>query len=372
MFETRKYLMGLSALVLFGAAACGDADTERAADEAVGDRADTEAMADGLASGSGSAMAEDDMAEDDMAEDEMSEDAMSEDAMEEPMDGMADEDGMDAADTEMSETSAMEGSGVQQAPEAMTLEAAAAGDWRGDNAERDQYRNPIETLTFFGLEPGMKVVEIWPGGGWYTEIIAPMVESTGGEYVAAVWEPGYASYSDAAIERFKTKLADNPEMYGTPDYTEFGPNAGPLVEPGTADMILTFRNMHNWLMRDFQDKAAQDFYDALRPGGILGVVAHRAREDEPQDMDARSGRVREDWAIDLFTGAGFELVEAADINDNPADTADHPYGVWTLKPVRRSPREGEEVPEGFDREALDAIGESDRFTLKFRKPEAAE
>lgn len=255
-----------------------------------------------------------------------------------------------------------------------TLADIVAGPTRTPEAMvRDKWRNPVETLNFFGLEPEMTVIEIWPGGGWYADIIAPYMATGGGVYVAAGFDPERAS--DRTLERisaFNEKYRGNPDLYGEVSISAFSGTTGPLVPEGTADMVLTFRNVHNWMGRDFADKAFTDFYNALKPGGILGVVEHRAKTDEPQDPKAGSGYVREDFVIAMAEAAGFELVEASEINANPADTADHPYGVWTLPPRSRTPREGEEGAEEFDAEKYLAIGESDRMTLKFRKPLTAD
>lgn len=259
--------------------------------------------------------------------------------------------------------------GAEAADTAMVdadLAAAVNGSWRSDEAKaRDQFRNPVETLEFFGVEPDMAVIEIWPGGGWYADILAPYIAAGTGQYIAAGFPPR-GGIENPRNAQFKEKMAAAPEVYGTPGFTVFGAESEALAEAGSIDMILTFRNLHNWMGGDYAAKAAEDFYAALKPGGLLGVVDHRAAD--PNAAYDNSGYVGQQTAIDLFTAAGFELVEASEVNANPADTKDHPYGVWTLPPSRRSPREDEEVPEGFDRAALDAIGESDRFTLKFVKP----
>ena len=249
-----------------------------------------------------------------------------------------------------------------------TLAEAVAGPWRPDAARaRDNWRNPAETLEFFGIDPRWTVLEVWPGGGWYTDILAPWINAAGGTYVAA-WppvDPGNAratAFRDQFLDRFQSPL------YGEVRLVEFGPESGALVAPGGIDAILTFRNVHNFLAAGFAEKAFADFYAALRPGGVLGVVEHRLPSSRVQDPRAASGYVQEDYVIALAREAGFELVARSDINANPADTADHPFGVWTLLPVSRTSPMGEPADPAFDQAAFNAIGESDRMTLLFRKP----
>ena len=245
------------------------------------------------------------------------------------------------------------------------LDAVIAGDWRGEDAARDGARHPKETLTFFGLQPGMTVIEVWPGGGWYTKILAPYLARTEGRYVAAGFDPASDSeYVQKAIARFRQAYIDHPETYGTIETATLGPDSDELAPPGTVDMILTFRNVHNWMSNGFAEKAFADFYAALRPGGVLGVVEHRASED------AESGYVRQDYVIAMAEAAGFELIDASEINANPADAGDHPFGVWTLPPTLRSAEYGQDPDPSYDSAAYEAIGESDRMTLKFRKSDS--
>lgn len=238
---------------------------------------------------------------------------------------------------------------------------------------RDQWRHPMETLEFFGIEAGDKVVEIWPGGGWYTNILAPWLASGGGTLVAAgfdiasVDDPERRARMEERLAEFQAAYAD--PRFGTIEYSAFSATSGPLTEAGTADAVLTFRNIHNWMAGGYTEKFFTDAYAALKPGGILGVVEHRLPSTAMQDPTASSGYVHEDFVKGLATAAGFEFVEASEINANPADTADHPFGVWTLPPnSATSGRDGVTI-EGFDPEKYKAIGESDRMTLKFRKPE---
>ncbi len=259
------------------------------------------------------------------------------------------------------------------AESAMTLEMAVASETRtAEEKARDAWRNPKETLEFFGVEPGHKVVEIWPGGGWYTNILAPWLAAGGGTLVAAGFDP--AAIEDAErrarteerIAAFK-KTYEDPR-FGTLEHSVFSNVSGPLTEAGTADMVLTFRNIHNWMGQGYTEKFFTDAFAALKPGGVLGVVEHRLPSTATQDPKATSGYVHEDFVKGLAAAAGFEFVEASEINANPADTADHPFGVWTLPPnSATSNRDGSTI-EGFDPEKYKAIGESDRMTLKFRKP----
>lgn len=268
---------------------------------------------------------------------------------------------------------ATEAAATEVAP-AVTLADIVNADLRSaEEKARDAWRNPAETLEFFGIEANDKVVEIWPGGGWYTNILAPWLASGGGTLVAAGFDP--ASVEDperraqveGRIEEFKNSYAD--PRFGTIEYSAFSAVSGPLTEAGTADAVLTFRNIHNWMSGGYTEKFFTDAYAALKPGGVLGVVEHRLPSTAMQDPTAASGYVHEDFVKGLAVAAGFEFVEASEVNANPADTADHPFGVWTLPPnSATSARDGTTI-EGFDAAKYVAIGESDRMTLKFRKPE---
>ncbi|MFN7056528.1 class I SAM-dependent methyltransferase [Hyphomonas sp.] len=258
-------------------------------------------------------------------------------------------------------------------PAGLSLQDVIASEHRTEAEKaRDAWRNPAATLEFFGVTPDQKVVEIWPGGGWYTNILAHWIASGGGTLVAAGWDP--ASTDDperrALIEQrlaeFKETYAD--PRFGTMEYSAFSAQSGPLTEPGTADAVLTFRNVHNWMAGGYTEKFFTDAFEALKPGGVLGVVEHRLPSTRTQDPTASSGYVHEDFVKSLAAAAGFEFVEASEINANPADTADHPCGVWTLPPNNRTNCAAAAAIEGLDPESFKAIGESDRMTLKFRKP----
>ena len=232
------------------------------------------------------------------------------------------------------------------------LKAVIAGSQRSDaDKARDQYRHPLETLTWFGIKDDLVVVEIWPGSGWYTAILAPFLKNRG-LYYAATFENA---------QPLKDNLAANSELYNKVALTELVPPAKTNIAPeGSADMVLTFRNVHNWMGRGWAEEVFTAMYRALKPGGILGVVEHRGHPAVPQDPKAASGYVNEDYVIKLAEGAGFQLLGRTEINANPKDTRDYPQGVWTLPPVLRL--------KEVDREKYLAIGESDRMTLKFVKP----
>jgi len=241
------------------------------------------------------------------------------------------------------------------------LKAAIDGSARSaDNKARDKYRHPFETLSFFGIKPDMTVVEVSPGGGWYTEILAPFLNEKG-QYIAA----GYDRDSEnervqAAIKRFEEKLASNPG-YSNAKVTELAPPDKVAIAPeGTADMVLTFRNTHGFMRGGTADQHFAAFFKALKPGGILGLVQHRGTGESPQEPKAPKGYVNEDYVIELAQKAGFKLVAKSEVNANPKDTKDYEGGVWTLPPVLTKGDEG--------KDKYMAIGESDRMTLKFMKP----
>ena len=257
-------------------------------------------------------------------------------------------------------------------PQGDWLEAAAAGAHRTpEYSTRDAYRHPVEVLRFFGVQPDSTVVEIWPSGGWWTEILAPALRDEGVYYAAgfALSAQRTPEYRRNAQKRFAEKLAAAPELYGAAIVTELSiPERIAIAPPGSADFVLTFRNAHNWLNGDYATEMFEVMARALRPGGVLGVVAHRAPEGRSIEDMKDSGYVTEALIIEMAEAAGLSLDGSSEINVNPRDTKDHPAGVWTLPPSLahcRDMREGEErdVCEAHYR----AIGESDRMTLKFRK-----
>ncbi|MEL0169702.1 MAG: methyltransferase [Pseudomonadaceae bacterium] len=232
------------------------------------------------------------------------------------------------------------------------------------NVTRDAYRNPEQTLTFFGVTPDQTVVEVWPGAGWYTEVLAPLLRDKG-TLVAAHFDPdSEVGFFKRSRAQFEAKLAEHLERYDQVQLATLDYDADtPITEPGTADRVLTFRNVHNWLAAgDGKAELMFDtFYAALKPGGMLGVVEHRAKAGTSLEQMIESGYVTEEKVRELAGNAGFELVAASPVNQNPRDTADHPEGVWTLPPTLRL---GDE-----QRAHYMAIGESDRMTLLFIKPE---
>ncbi len=274
--------------------------------------------------------------------------------------------------TETAETSApSETEAEATTPGVVELADAVAGSWREEGrSARDGARNPQATLEFMGVDPSGSIIEISPGGGWYTDILAPWFAGNGGTYIAAHFQ-ATSDYRRQSLEGFRQRYADT-SLFGTLDIVEFGDTSGPLADANSVDAIVSFRNVHNWMGGNYAEKAFDDFFAALRPGGTLGVVEHRLPSTREQDPRASSGYVTQDYVIALAEEAGFEFVESSEVNANPADTADHPFGVWTLPPVRRSQARGEPVNPDFDHAPYDAIGESDRMTLVFRKPESSD
>lgn len=258
-----------------------------------------------------------------------------------------------------------------QGPPVGSLEWAVAGPWRSKDRPRDAFRHPLETLRFFGLQPRMTVVEIWPGSGWYTEILAPYLAKGNGKYIAALFPSGPGSDpAQAALNAaFQERFSADRKLYGDIEFTAFGPLTGPVTAAGTADMVLFMRTLHSWMASGLAEKAFADAFAALRPGGVLGVVQHRLAPEEDQDPAAANGYVQEAFVKQLAAEAGFVFVAASEINANERDTKDHPFGVETLPPTRLTAPQGEPPNPAFDRTKYDAIGESDRMTLRFRKPE---
>ncbi|WP_341777562.1 methyltransferase [Luteimonas aestuarii] len=243
------------------------------------------------------------------------------------------------------------------------LRAAVAGEWRtAEFRARDGFRNPAETLAFFGLQPGHTVVEITPGGGWYAEILAPYLRD-GGTYVAAIVDPAALpegrgrDYQQRQKDALEKKFADAPAQYGQATFVAYDPAAPNFGTPGSADLVVTFRNVHNWRGSGQAEGMFKGFYDVLKPGGVLGVVEHRANADVPDDD--RTGYVGEAQVIAMAEAAGFTLDGKSEVNANPRDTKDHPNGVWTLPPGNNHDAE--------DAAKYQAIGESDRMTLRFIK-----
>jgi len=225
---------------------------------------------------------------------------------------------------------------------------------------RDPARHPYEELKFFGVRPTSTVVEVWPGGGYWTQILAPLLHDQGTYYAAFGPTDGPGEERLFAIDSdFKRMLEDKPSIYGKVKITEFGASHPKMAPPGSADFVLTFRNLHNWMGEGTAPAMLAAINRALKPGGILGVEEHRGSSAIPQDPQAVSGYVRQDYAIQMIERAGFKLVASSEINANPRDTKIWPKGVWTLPPVL--------ALKDQDRAKYLAIGEADNFVLKFRK-----
>ena len=252
-----------------------------------------------------------------------------------------------------------------------SLEWAIQGPWRAADRPRDIYRHPLETLRFFGLQPALHVVEFWPGSGWYTEILAPYLAKGDGEYYGAGFAtgPGTDPAQAALVANFERRFGSDRRLYGDVKFSAFGSGTGPVAPAGTADMALFMRNIHAWMAAGIAEKAFADAYAAVKPGGVLGVEQHRLAPDEDQDPAASNGYVQEAFVKQLAAEAGFIFVAASEINANPEDTKDHPFGVETLPPRLLTAAQGEAPDPAFDSAKYRAIGESDRMTLKFRKPE---
>jgi predicted methyltransferase len=240
------------------------------------------------------------------------------------------------------------------------LQQAIGGGQRSpDFVARDAYRHPGPELAFFDIKSDATVVEIWPAGGYWTEILAPYLREHGTYYVAGPPHGTGNQGTEAAISTFRRKLDADPAVFGKVTVTEFGRGHFDIAPPGSADVVVTFRNLHNWMKGGYAEAALAAFHKALKPGGILGIEDHRGRTDAPQDPEASTGYVRQDYAIALAEKAGFEFLGASEINANPHDTKDWPKGVWTLPPTYAL---GDQ-----DRAKYAAVGEADNFVLKFRK-----
>jgi predicted methyltransferase len=243
---------------------------------------------------------------------------------------------------------------------ASQLDSVLAGNWRlAANSVRDVYRHPKATLQFFGIQPDQTVIEITPGNGWYSEILAPLLHDNG-HYIAAVQIPAGGGEARRDGDALHQKFAADAKHYGNAKFVEFDPKAPVFGQPGSADVVLTFRNVHNWVMADTAPTMFKAFYAVLRPGGVLGVVDHRADDAASLASVKQSGYLPTRYVVKLATDAGFTLDASSEVNANPKDTKNYPKGVWTLPPTLTL---GEQ-----DKAKYLAIGESDRMTLRFIKP----
>jgi predicted methyltransferase len=246
-----------------------------------------------------------------------------------------------------------------KSPADPALAAAVASPARKPTAvARDPARHPVEELAFFGLKPNQTVVELWPGGGYWTDILGPYLAPAGTYYVALP-APGDKE-EDESVKRWRARVAEEGGRLGHIHETILGKGHADIAPAGSADLVLTFRNLHNWVEGGFAEEALASCFKALKPGGILGIEDHRGRNDIPQDPKVASGYLRQDYTIALVKKAGFEFDGSSEVNANPKDTKDWVDGVWTLPPTLS---QGEK-----DRARYVAIGEADNFVLKFRKP----
>jgi predicted methyltransferase len=241
------------------------------------------------------------------------------------------------------------------------LQDVVNGDHRTpEQKARDKYRHPVETLSFFGIQPNMTVVELWPLGGWYSSILAPYVKGSGKFYAAAMdpesKDPGDMRYN----AQLKKMLDERPDLYSEVQWSVLSTGKKQLAPDGTADMVLTFRNIHNWAWAGDEKQVFEAAYRALKPGGVLGVEEHRHNDPNFEPKKPGEAYVGEEYAVKLIESVGFKLAGRSDINNNPKDIKNYPKGVWTLPPTFA---DGDK-----DRAKYAAIGESDRFTLKFVKP----
>jgi predicted methyltransferase len=252
-----------------------------------------------------------------------------------------------------------------------SLEWAIAGPWRAADRGRDSWRHPLETLRFFGLQPAMTVVDFWPGSGWFTEILAPYLLKGDGTYYAVGFATGPGSDpAQAALNaNFEQRFSSDRRLYGEIRFSQFGAMTGPVAPAGTADMVLFMRCIHAWMAAGTAEKAFADAFAALKSRGILGIEQHRLGPDQDQDPAAADGYVQEAFVKQLAAEAGFIFEAASEINANPDDTKDHPFGVETLPPRLLTAPQGSPPDPTFDSAPFVEIGESDRMTLKFRKPE---
>ncbi|MAZ47424.1 MAG: methyltransferase [Halobacteriovoraceae bacterium] len=242
------------------------------------------------------------------------------------------------------------------------LKKIVKADHRSEkNITRNIYRHPVETLRFFEIKPHMKVAEISPGGGWYTEILGPYLKNKGELYLTLFSDNSKRSYAPKLNAKIK-EMTQNKKLYGNVKFSTLEtPDAiGTIAPANSLDRVVTFRNVHNWMKDGKVKEVFSEFYKALKPGGILGVVEHRAKSNKKQDPKAISGYVREDYIIELAEALGFEFMAKSEVNANYIDSTNHPEGVWTLPPSLRL--------KDKKRAYYLSIGESDRMTLKFRKP----
>lgn len=254
------------------------------------------------------------------------------------------------------------------APPRGSLAWGIAGDWRID-PERDEWRHPLQTLLFWGLQGDMTVLEIYPGLGWYTSILAPYLNANGGRLIAASFDPRSGSVAQReTLAEWRSRFDEDEDLYGEIARTAVTVNGAPLAPANSVDLAILANNVHTLMAAGIAERVFAGVLAALKPGGAFGIEQHRASSTGLQDPLAGTGYVQEAYVRALAQEAGFEFVAASDLNANARDTRDHPFGVWSLPPALRTSPLGQEDNPGFDTAPFEAIGESDRMTLKFRKP----
>jgi len=249
---------------------------------------------------------------------------------------------------------------------------AADGEHRSEaHRARNSDRNPVDTLDFFGLRNDMKVVELWPGGGWYTEILAPVLHENGQLIAASFDADSEVEYQARIGKAYLEKLAEDPDNYGAVEVVPFDPpRKSRLGEPDSADLVVSFRSLHGWINAEISEEVFRAALEVLKPGGTFGIVQHRAEPGSDPEETARTGYIAEDHVVELAERVGFRLDQRSEINANPRDSRDHRYGVWTLAPSMRACRDLDDESERAECEnRYREIGESDRMTLRFVKPE---
>jgi predicted methyltransferase len=277
----------------------------------------------------------------------------------------------------VSQVDAARGKAKEKAiPAAATTPAADAalanivnGAWRTDaEKSRDAYRHPAATLAFWQIRPTMTVVEIRPGGGYWTDILAPYLAQGGGKLIVTSGDPDKMTPAQiTGRDNFLKTYKDNPTLFGTLGLGVFAANSDkPLAPAGSVDLIISSRNFHGFVLQNIKDYAIKSMFDALKPGGLVGIEQHRG--DARRAQNPSTGYMRQDWVIAEMRKGGFEFVGSSELNANPNDTKDHPFGVWTLPPTLQNAPNGQPANPSFDNTKFKAIGESDRMTLLFRKP----
>ncbi len=259
-------------------------------------------------------------------------------------------------------------SGTADAPPEGTLSWALAGPWRLE-PERDDWRHPLQTLLFWGLQGNMSVLEVLPGRGWYTAILAPFLHANGGRLTVASFDPiGGSLAQREVLADWEARFRHDRDTFGDITRTAITPTGASLAPAAAIDLAILANNVHTLMAEGRVERVFGEIFEALKPGGAFGVEQHRAASTGLQDPLAGSGYVQEAYVKALAEEAGFEFVAASDVNANPRDTRDHPFGVWSLPPTLRTAPLGQPDDPAFDTAPYAAIGESDRMTLKFRKP----